>query len=97
MKESTKLKPCPFCGAEARLEQIRGDNHNYWADGLFYIVADHDWRSCPLYAVTFGHYGGGYDKETGEYSPMTDKAVKACEKWNRRADNEQKNGCQSVS
>lgn len=97
MKESTKLKPCPFCGAEARLVQNRGDNHNFWDDGLFYIVADHDWRSCPLYAVTFGHYGGGYDKETGEYGPMTDKAVKACEKWNRRADNEQKNGCQSIS
>lgn len=27
MKEGTKLKPCPFCGAESRLVQIKGDNH----------------------------------------------------------------------
>ena len=86
--EQINLKPCPFCGAETRLLQNRGDNHDFWDDGLFFIVADHDWRSCPLYGVTFGHYGGGYNKETGEYSPITNKAVKACEDWNRRTDNE---------
>ena len=87
--ELIELKPCPFCGAKAILWQNKTVYHKFWTDGLFYIVADHDWRSCPLYGVTFGHYGGGYNKETGEYSPITDNAIKACEEWNRRANNEQ--------
>lgn len=83
-----ELKPCPFCGAKASLWQVRGDNHHYWADGKFYIVAKHD-DSCPLRIADFGHYGGGYNKQTGEYSPITDNAIKACEEWNRRVSDEQ--------
>ena len=88
-----KLKPCPFCGGAAKLVQIRGENHNYWADGLFYIEVDHKVNVeyvCPLYAHAFGHYGGGYNKRTQQYAEVTEKAKEACEKWNRRAYDEQR-------
>lgn len=27
MKETTKMKPCPFCGGEAKLEHYEGDGY----------------------------------------------------------------------
>ena len=85
-----KLKPCPFCGGEARLIQIKDQNHNFWADGLYYIEVKHavdpPGYICPLYSHSFGHYGGGYDKKAEQYSDVTIKAHKACEEWNRRAE-----------
>ena len=87
------LLPCPFCGGAAKLIQIRSENHDYWADGLFYIKVDHKADSeyvCILYSHNNGHYGGGYDKKTQQYSEVTERAKEACERWNRRADNEQR-------
>lgn len=85
-----KLSPCPFCGGQAKLVQIQGDNHDYWADGLFFIEVNHNWNGrnkdqpCILYSVQFGHYKGGYNRKTGEYSPITEEAKMACAKWNDR-------------
>ena len=87
-----KLKPCPFCGGEARLIQIKDQNHKFWADGLYYIEVKHavdpPGYICPLYSHSFGHYGGGYDKKAERYSDVTIKAHKACEEWNRRTEDE---------
>lgn len=84
------LKPCPFCKGAAKLTQVRGDNHNFWADGLFFIEVEHVVNPphyiCPLYAHQFGHYGGGYDKKAERYSDITVKAYEACAQWNKRAD-----------
>ncbi|MBQ7315689.1 MAG: hypothetical protein IJW90_01115 [Clostridia bacterium] len=87
-----KLSPCPFCGGEAKLVQMKDDAHKWWADGLFFIEVNHNWggehrnKACILYAAQFGHYRGGYDKKTGEYSPITEEAKEACKDWNTRKD-----------
>lgn len=78
-----ELLPCPFCGANASLQQVQTENHLFWADGVWYIEVNHqDW--CPLYSMSFTHFGGEYNEQTGIYSPPTEEALKECNAWNTR-------------
>lgn len=43
--DDTLLKPCPFCGAPARLERLEGGNHPY---PEFSVVCGADYGDCPV-------------------------------------------------
>ena len=82
--EKITLSPCPFCGAEAKLSQVRcTHNHDYFRDGHWYINVKHD-DDCILYTSNFAARGA-YDKVKGIYKPPTERVIKMCEKWNKRA------------
>lgn len=81
-----KLKPCPFCGAEAKYVQCKDEKHEWWADGHWFMEIEHD-NDCFMWCMRWPHFGGWYDKEKGVYCPLSDTAIKYGEKWNRRADN----------
>ncbi len=78
-----RLLPCPFCGAEAELDQIRQyDNHEYFRDGNWYIRVKHE-DNCFLKYTQF-IFSGKYHKSTGRYDPPTESVLQQCEAWNRR-------------
>lgn len=74
MKE-TKLKPCPFCGGKAEIT-----NHTECAGHGMYIP------QCYVRCVKCNAHGGTADG----YFDNGDLKALAIERWNRRADNEQK-------
>lgn len=82
MKENkTELKPCPFCGGEARLKQIVSSN----GEGRFIEV----WRvQCHDCDATFNRYGFEsifYRNDEGEFIFEKDGRAEAVEVWNKRA------------
>lgn len=72
-----KLKPCPFCGGAAKLDDIE----------IYYVVQGKYGHAC--FVVTCGNRDCGAQvtayNRTGGPLPYETMAEKAAEKWNRRA------------
>lgn len=70
-----KLKPCPFCGGEAKIYAYESEQVLYDKDTLGYLDTE--------YILKYGSYCEGCGCMNAE--KMSEKS--AAEAWNRRADN----------
>lgn len=79
----TELKPCPFCGYEARFYQTSVGVDSNSAELRFQIRC----KKCS--AVAPEAYGGICINlnQNGEMNMWHDDRIAAVEAWNRRADN----------
>ena len=80
-----ELKPCPFCGGEARMECTS----RYRGSGGFRSLAlfvDHD-QSCIISGereIIYGHIGFDHTSDVGR-SVLDSMMERFAEQWNRRA------------
>lgn len=87
MKE-TELKPCPFCGGEAKIQTV-SIFHNSCTAGFGFVI---QCRKCGVkypetFTVGFELTEEGEVRQCKAYEGVIEQAK---ELWNRRADNEQR-------
>ena len=81
MKEQIELKPCPFCGGEAYLKLVSKSYGDHYGATFAIGCADcrYQFKEESRWAIS-----------RGEMMIITDGYEKCIERWNRRADNEQR-------
>ena len=87
MKNSQELKPCPFCGGEAKITVCDDEGNTHYEEdyekrpwsGLGYMLShdDIDNPNCPIAHEEYDSLG----------TYIYDSREEATEAWNRRADN----------
>lgn len=73
----TELKPCPFCGGEARLYSMKRDRRKRF--GVYHLIAE---IRCSAWDCNANVSQAGVDE--------TKAFENAAKMWNRRAYNEQR-------
>lgn len=87
MKE-TELKPCPFCGGEAKIKMVSPFSNDFTA-GFNYVIKC---KKCGLqyphtFAIGFYLTDKGEVKEAMAFEGVVEQSK---ELWNRRTDDEQR-------
>ena len=80
----SELKPCPFCGGEAKLRE-----HGNGYDGNGWFIASYE-VSCERCRIYFD-FESRFILKNGQPEFLQNGYEKVVEAWNRRADNGEKN------
>lgn len=80
------LKPCPFCGSEANIEQTSYGTTDLSSVGLQFAIRC---KKCGASAPNANGYISINLSSSGELNVWHDDRVPAIAAWNRRANDEQ--------
>lgn len=75
------LKPCPFCGGNAR---AKTDSCGVDGSGLFYQLHSVSCTKCG--ASTWKTFRSEFRRDSGEFNLLRDGYIEAVSDWNRRAE-----------
>lgn len=81
-----ELKPCPFCGGKAEIEQTAYGTTNYASCKLTFAVRC---TECDATAPNANGYIAIKLSSDGNLNPWHDDRLKAIEAWNRRVGEEE--------
>lgn len=78
-----KLKPCPFCGGEANIEQTQTGDYERSSVGIRFQIRC---KKCHSTASTAYGFVAINLKSSGELNVWHNDIPKAVEAWNRRCE-----------
>ena len=80
---SIELKPCPFCGGEAYLEEYNFKDDSGFRNQPYKISHKIGCKSCDIFFLEFSEFS----VVQGQMEFIKNGFEKCLEEWNRRADN----------